>query len=58
MTAIIQAKNNNDLGEVSCSGSDKKDSHSEYFEDKANRMYVRLHVRGIKIDFKDCGLGT
>lgn len=40
------------------SGSDKKETDSEYFEDKANRMYHRQDVRGIEIDSKDYGLST
>lgn len=35
---------------------DQRESDSEYFEDKANRIYYRLDVRGSKIDSKDCGL--
>lgn len=54
--AMILAKDN----DVSYqgSGSVKKEADSEYFEDKANRMYHRRDVRGIEIDSKDYCLST
>ena len=55
---MILAKDNDVSYQGSGSGSDKKDTDSEYFEDKANRMYHRQDVRGIEIDSKDYGLST
>ena len=56
--AMILAKDNDVSLQGSGSGSDKKEVDSEYFEDKANRMYHRRDVRGIETDSKDYGLGT
>lgn len=55
---MILAKDNDVSYQGSGSGSDKKETDSEYFEDKANRMYHRQDVRGIEIDSKDYGLST
>lgn len=56
--AMILAKDNDVSYQGSGSGSDKKEADSEYFEDKANRMYHRRVVRGIEIDSKDYCLST
>ena len=46
--AMIFAEDNDVSYQGSGSGSDKKEADSEYFEDKANRMYHRRVVRDRK----------